>query len=375
MNLLTYVNLRGIYNSTGAGRVARQMVEHLDQNVDIRLRILASHEDYKKIIPKMNEPWNSFSYSFYKPNISLQQRYWALTNRPLAEQFWSDTQIVYCTTESYVPVKKARLVVLLHDAAYFEDNAHVKNSHFLGQQLRWKYLYWILSRKADLFHTVSNFSAERLAHFFPSIRSRLRVVHNAVPPRFFLPCSDEGNTFLESSGLLEQPFILLPRGLHYRKNADLVLQAWSILSKKMPELKLVVTSHCDPGYLKKAQSIGNSILTTGFVSDEALCSLYHAAQIVWFPSIYEGFGIPVLESMACGTPVVTSNSSSLPEVAGNAAVLVSANSINEHVEAIMTLLNNSRIREDFIERGKERAFRFTWQQSATELYQHFLSIL
>ncbi|MEB3310431.1 MAG: glycosyltransferase family 1 protein [Snowella sp.] len=375
MNILTYVHLRSIHNSTGAGRVARQMVEHLHQNVDARLCILADHRDYKKIISKMDEPWSSFSYSFFKHDTSFQQKYWALTHNPSAEQFWPDTHIVYCTTESYVPVKKARLVVTLHDAAYFEDNAHVKNRSFLAQRLKWKYLYWILSRKADLFHTVSNFSAERLAHFFPQISSRLRVIPNAVPPRFFLPCSDEGNNFVESLGLIDQPFILLPTGLHYRKNADLILQAWAILSKRMPDLKLVVTSYCDPSYVKKAQGIGDSIMMTGFVSDEALCSLYHAAQLVWFPSIYEGFGIPVLEAMACGTPVIASNSSSLPEIAGNAAVLVSNNSIDDYIESIVTLLNNAQLREDLSQRGKERASKFTWQQSATELYQHFLSIL
>jgi glycosyltransferase involved in cell wall biosynthesis len=375
MNVLTYVHLRNIYGSTGAGRVARQIVEHLAQNVDINQRILADHSDYVNIIPKVGEPWTSFSYSFFKNDTSLQQAYWALLGHPSAEQFWSDTEIVYCTAESYVPTKKARLVVTLHDAAFFEDNAHTKNSSFLKQRLKWQYLYWILSRKADLFHTVSNFSAERLSHFFPSIKDRLRVVHNGVPPRFFLPPSNEGNTFLESLGLLNQPFILLPRGLHYRKNADLVLQAWPILHQKMPELKLVVTSHCDPNYLAKAQSIGSSILTIGFVSDEALCSLYHAAQVVWFPSLYEGFGIPVLESMACGTPVVASNSSSLPEIAGKAAILVSTNSADEHIDAIITLLNNSIVREDLIILGKERASSYTWQQSSAKLYQHFLSIL
>src|SRR5581483_8631014 len=120
--------------------------------------------------------------------------------------YWPDAQVVFCTAESYVPKRKARLAVTLHDAAFFEQGAHVADSAFWKQKLKWKLLYRTLSKKADLFHTVSHFSAERLAYFFPSIRSRLRVVHNAVPPRFFKPVTEEGQQYLRQQGLCTRPF-------------------------------------------------------------------------------------------------------------------------------------------------------------------------
>jgi glycosyltransferase involved in cell wall biosynthesis len=379
MNVLAYVHLRNIYNSTGAGRVARQIIEHLRQEPDVNLHFLADRNDLKKIFQRQESPWIDFNYHCFNPSTSKQQARWIFTHRPVAESFWSDTQIVYCTGESYVPTKRSRLVVTLHDAAFFEPDAHRQTWATFQQKFKWKILYGVLSRKADLFHTVSHFSAERIAHFFPKLKSRIRVIHNAVPPRFFQPTLPEGDQFLQHLNLLDRPFILLPRGLWYRKNADLVLQAWSFLHTRHPDLQLVISSHCDPAYQERVQALGktlkDTVILTGFVSDDELCSLYHAARLVWFPSLYEGFGLPVLEAMACGTPVVASNASALPEVAGDAALLVSPHKVDEHVEVIEMLLQQESMRQQLSLRGKLHAQQFTWERSAAQLRQHFQSLL
>ena len=106
-----------------------------------------------------------------------------------------------------------------------------------------------------------------------------------------------------------RPAILMVPCGRYRKNADLVLRTWPLLREKHPELVLVVTSYCDPRYVEKVHALGPSIRLTGFVDDELMCSLYHGAAAIWFPSIYEGFRPSSLEAMACGTPVVATNSS------------------------------------------------------------------
>ena len=110
-----------------------------------------------------------------------------------------------------------------------------------------------------------------------------------------------------SLGLDQGGFVLLPCGLDHRKNGDLVLDAWKEIEHAAPGLKLIVTSNAsDPAYLERARGVGRSIVMPGHVDDELMRALYHAAAVVWFPSRYEGFGLPVLEAMACGAPVVTS---------------------------------------------------------------------
>jgi glycosyltransferase involved in cell wall biosynthesis len=237
-----------------------------------------------------------------------------LLHRPVAEDYWREAQIVHCTGESYVPTSRSPLVVTVHDAAYFDLDAHAKSFATYKQQLKWRVLYATLSRTVDAFHTVSHFSADRLGTIFPSILSRLRVIHNEVSPRFFAPPCAAGAEFLQRSGLTDKRYVLLPSGLHYRKNAHLILKAWPVIRVRMPDLTLVIANHCDLYFAAQAASLGKSVVCTGFVDDDDLCALYRGAQLVWFPSRYEGFGMPVLEAMESGTAVVASKSSSIPEV-------------------------------------------------------------
>src|SRR6185503_3801958 len=123
MNILAYVHLRNIYGSTGHGRVARQITEHLAQESADQLRILADPEDHRKTVHKVGSPWTEFLYHFFENDTSRQHARWALTGKPLAEDYWPEAQIVYSTCESYIPTRKARLVVTLHDASIFENGA------------------------------------------------------------------------------------------------------------------------------------------------------------------------------------------------------------------------------------------------------------
>jgi glycosyltransferase involved in cell wall biosynthesis len=375
LNLLAYVHLRNIHGSTGAGRVARQVTEHLAKRDDLTLHVLADAGDHARIVPLVKKPWDGFTYHFLDSETSRQQAKWLLLDRPYAEHYWPEAHIVYCTAESYVPVKKARLAVTLHDAAYLEPDAHQRNLSFQIQRLKWRVLYRKLARRADLFHTVSQFSADRLVHFLPEIHNRVRVVHNAVTPHFFEPVTAGGQAYLDEIGLAQKPFVLVPGGLHFRKNAELILEAWPLLRSIHPNLTLAIVNHSNPLYVEKAQAFGDSIKVLGFVPEDGLRSLYSAAQVVWFPSRYEGFGLPVIEAMACGAPVVASQASSLPEIAGDAALLASASKPKEHVEAVRSLLTNESLRQDLRCRGMKRAAEFTWDKSAGQLKTYFDGLL
>jgi glycosyltransferase involved in cell wall biosynthesis len=375
MNILAYVHLRNIHNSTGAGRVARQLTEHLALREDVNLEVLADEADRQRVLPLVQQPWTKFKYKTFTADTSRQQARWFALNGPRAETFWPEAQIVFCTGESYVPTKTARLVVTTHDAAYFETNAHLRNSSFWRQKLKWTLLFQKLSRTVDMFHTVSTFSASRLSHFFPSIASRIRVVPNAVAPHFFTEVPPEGRAYLEKSGLADRKFLLIPGGLHYRKNAELILEACPILMRDFPDLIIAVVNHSNEEYVQRAAALPSNFRLLGFVDEPALHALYSAATVVWFPSRYEGFGMPVIEAMACGAPVVASNASSLPEIAGDAAILVDPGESAEHIRAIASLLTDEAARIQFSGAGRRRSQQFTWTSSADQLKHHFDSLL
>jgi glycosyltransferase involved in cell wall biosynthesis len=376
LNVLTYVHLRNIYGSTGVGRVTRELAEHLANNTGITQKILADRADHASIVPKMGEPWTGFDYRLFERDTSRQQALWFFTNRPVAEQYWAEVDLVYCTAESYVPVRKAKLVVTSHDMQLFEPGAHAMTRSLLQQRLKWRVLFRKLARKVDLFHTISAFSAERLAHYYPEISSRLKVVPNAASETFFAPPTAEGLSVLPQLGVQGRPYVLVPGGLHHRKNADLILRAWPILHRKHPELTLVVLGHNSPDYVAQAQALAPSLVMTGYQTEAGLIALYSKAQLVWFPSRYEGFGMPVIEAMACGAPVVTSNTTALPEVAGGAAAaLLDPNRPEDHVEAISALLVDESARQRAIELGLIRASHFRWSQSAEMLVEAFKSIV
>ena len=375
LNLLAYVHLRNIHNSTGAGRVARQLIEHLAMRDDVNLRVLADAADKERVLPLVQEPWTTYRYATFSADTSQHQAKWFWLNRPIAESYWPEADIVFCTAESFVPVRNARLVVTVHDAAYFEVQAHRRDRVFWEQKLKWTMLYRKLAKKADMFHTVSHFSASRLAHFFPSIADRIRVVPNAVTPHFLKAVPRVGYDYLESVGLANCPFVLVPGGLHFRKNADLILAACPKLIRMFPDLVIAVVNHSNPEYAERAKVFQPNVQLLGFVEESSLHALYTAASVVWFPSLYEGFGLPVIEAMACGAPVVASNTSSLPEIAGDAAMLVDSCSEEAHVHVIHDLLTDEAARTGLSRAGRARAALFTWNSSAEQIKAHFDSLI
>ena len=376
MNLLVYVHLRNIYRSTGVGRVAREITEHLARRSEVNLQILADRRDHAEIVPKVGAPWNTFQYSLFNHDTSRQQALWYAFNSPTAESFWPEAQLVYCTAESYVPTRHARLAVTSHDMQLFESGAHALNRKLLQQRFKWWLLFRRLAARADLFHAISAYSAERMAHYFPEIRNRIRVVPNAVSRAFLQPPTLAGLTALDHLQLTGKPYVLVPGGLHHRKNADLILQAWPLLKQRCPDLTLVVINHNSPEYLARAQALAPSLVLGGYQDEAQLVALYSNAQAVWFPSRYEGFGMPVLEAMACGAPVVTSNSAALPEISGGAAAaLLDPARPHDHVEALASLLSDRSARARYSALGRGQAAHFTWSRSEELLFREFKAIL
>ena len=158
------------------------------------------------------------------------------------------------------------------------------------------------------------------------------------------------------------------------KNLHHLLNAFALISKRFPH-KLVIAGRKDPRYYPpleaEARALGleEMILFLDYVSLDELPSLYAGADAFLFPSLYEGFGLPVLEAMACGTPVIDSHAGSIPEVAGEAALLVDPYHIEEMAAAMETVLEDPRMRDGMRERGLEQAKRFSWERTAATVLE------
>ncbi|MDQ4078327.1 MAG: glycosyltransferase family 4 protein, partial [Chloroflexota bacterium] len=156
-----------------------------------------------------------------------------------------------------------------------------------------------------------------------------------------------------------------------RKNLVSLLKAFRITRERHPNLKLVLAGKKGWLYEEVFQTLHklgleSEVIRLGFVPDEDLPALYSAARYFVYPSLYEGFGLPVLEALACGTPVICSDRSSLPEVAGDAAILVAPDEIGALVQAMERVLIDSTLRQAMRERGIEQARRFSWERAAKE---------
>lgn len=164
------------------------------------------------------------------------------------------------------------------------------------------------------------------------------------------------------------------------KNLKRLIKAFEVLSSSHPALKLVLVGKIDDFYksfqlLCQELGIEKSVIFTGRVSDEELKRLYQNALIYVFPSLCEGFGLPGLEAMSNGLPVVSSDSSCLPEIYGDAALYFNPNNTEEMVKAMSELIHNQDLRDSLIKRGYNRIKKFSWQKCAQETLEIYNSVL
>ena len=179
---------------------------------------------------------------------------------------------------------------------------------------------------------------------------------------------------------LDFPFILYLGVPQPRKNIPTLIKAYNLLKKDGINHKLVIAGGKNHEYKKilnivKDLNLQKDVVFTGHMHDEILPELYNAADLFVFPSLYEGFGLPPLEAMACGTPVITSNASSLPEVVGDAGLRIDPYDISGLKDAMNTVLRNSDLRMEMVKKGLNRSEQFTWKKCAVETMNMYKEVL
>lgn len=274
------------------------------------------------------------------------------------------------------PAFGARRVTTIYDAfAYVHPE-----SHNLLDNWRYQWMLPFASRRADTVITISECSRNDLATYLGLNKEYMPLVPGGIHPMFApVPAGREREAVLTRYGV-RMPYVLYLGGINARKNIARLFEAFARVRQQHPQLQLVIggkrqwqTGQIDATY--ERLQLQSCVHFTGYVDDADLPALYSAAEAFVFPSLYEGFGLPPLEAMACGTPVVTSNVSSLPEVVGDAALLVDPYSVDAIAAAITRVLDDATLRAVLMRRGVEQAPRYTWEQAARKTLAVYQSVM
>lgn len=236
--------------------------------------------------------------------------------------------------------------------------------------------------KADRLITVSDYSKKDIVKSLGFPEKNIRVIPPAIDHSMYYRKPSANNSILVKYGLSESYKILLYVGSERpRKNLPRLLESVRYLKSKIENVKLVKIGNAQmPGarqeliFLAKQLGIEDDILFLDQVSESDLVDFYNIADVFIFPSLYEGFGMPPLEAMACGCPVITSNVTSLPEVVGNAALTIEPTNIEDMANAMYRVLTEENLKEELVQNGYNRAKEFTWENSAQKLLQLYSEI-
>jgi glycosyltransferase involved in cell wall biosynthesis len=238
-------------------------------------------------------------------------------------------------------------------------------------------------RHADRIFAVSRFTKSEIEKLFGIDPGKIQVVYNAIDQRFLTGhATDADRQFLAERYQVTYPFVLYAGRISPQKNLVRIIEAFSALKADLvkqelyPDLKLIIigdelSKHPDLRRTVIRGGVQNDVRFMGFVPIEVLRLFYDLAKVFVFPSLYEGFGLPPLEAMAHGTPVLTSNTSSIPEVVGNAAVMVNPENVFEMMRALERVLIDQALREKMRLRGYEQVKKFSWKNSAEAILKAY----
>lgn len=303
---------------------------------------------------------------------ALYKLLWLVVPIPYQIFFHTKADVTQFFNFTVPPGVKGRRIAMIHDMAYKSCPATV----------RWKTRIWLelymkrSCRHTDQIVTVSEFSKKEIVKYLHVPPEKITVVPNAVDHSVYRhDYSKKQIQEVRNRYGVEKEYFLYLGTIEPRKNLERLLMAYEKLSREREHVPQLVLAGGNgwmyQGIYKRARSMkrGNKILFTGYVAPADSPVLMCGAVAFVFPSLYEGFGMPPLEAMACKTPVIVSNSSSLPEVVGNAARLVNPKSVKDICAAMKEMLEQPQYRIRLGERGWQRAKAYTWEKSAKKLME------
>ena len=275
------------------------------------------------------------------------------------------------------PLTACPYVVTIHDCI------HLRFPQYLPNRLAPFYARTMMrtaARRARRVLTVSKASKDDILHYLKIPPDKVEVVYNALDSRLATPPTQADISRVRERFLLTSPFILYAGNIKPHKNVDRLIEAYALLRKRgIVGVKLLIIGDAISKYPQMRRlvhrfQLHQHVRFLGFVPDATLAALYRLASVFVFPSLYEGFGLPPLEAMAAGAPVVTSNVSSLPEVVGDAALLIDPTSAEAIAHAMARVLGEPGLRSELVRRGHERVKAFSWERSVARVREIYAEV-
>ena len=309
--------------------------------------------------PEWNYPNVTVVGDELRPGENIRNHIWEQVRLPmLAKRYQID--ILHSPANVAPLFYRGRSIIHIHDLCF------VVNPQWYSFAFRTVYNLIIprLARRATKVITNSNNSKNDLLQYFDLPAERVSLVYWAVDDTFSLP-----SVAAAEAKIKENDYILYVGSLEPRKNINVLIESYERLRHDYPAIKtkLVLIGGESPLFATvqlKAREFRDDVVFKGFVTDSELSEYYRRARLVAYPSLYEGFGLPPLEAMASGAPVVTSSTSSIPEVVGNAAILVNPRDREQLTRALHRVLTDKPLRQSMIAAGSKRVLRFNWYRVA-----------
>ncbi|MEG2291569.1 MAG: glycosyltransferase family 1 protein [Clostridium sp.] len=359
------------YRGTGIGTYTYQLINAMNNIDSINKYTLFNDDDTLNINFNQN-----FEISYLKSNSS--NIFWNNVNHPTVLKD-KDLNIYHVPQNGIgLPICHSHpFVITLHDTIplHMPETVGETYLNIFNTQME------SIINRCDGIITVSEFSKEDISKDFNFPKDKIHVTHLASEDIYKPINKTLCRNILKQHYSIPANYILYVGGFSPRKNISGLIEAFSKIHTKLPsDMKLIIAGSKGlsyPIYKSLSERLGmtDKIIFPGFISMEHMPYLYNSASLLVYPSFYEGFGLPPLEAMACGTPVVASNVTSLPEVLGDSALLCSPYSTNELMESILSALLDNTIRESLIKKGFDKCNSLTWEKTAAETLKIYDSII
>lgn len=360
----------------GIGRYVRELVQALaqhDHQTPYRLFVSGAGK------PLPTSPGPNFSWRQTKIPPIWFARLWHRAHLPLPVELFTGRPALFHATDFVLPptLPGTRTLLTVHDLSFIRvpETASPSLKAYLDRVVP------ASVQRADHILADSQATKDDLVALYGTAPEKITVLLSGVDP-YFRPSFDPTHfeTLKTKYHLPERQYIFSCGTVQPRKNYGLLIESLAHLRAEGRDLAIVIAG--GKGWLEgpmyktlRETGMSDFVHLIGFADDDDLPALYSHAACFALPSLYEGFGLPVLEAMACGTPVVTSNISSLPEVAGDATLLIEPTDLDALTNALRLLLDDAALRSTLIEAGKARAQQFTWEKAAQQLGEIYRQII